>query len=334
MYIRHGMFDKADAMYRELFSEHKELIAEGPEYAYRAFIDYVMLYRRDLKYALQCYLDAKESFKDTDIEGFWELELMFYVNSFNDPERFETERKHFVEKGLVTEEAYHRTAFIAYLTNLNNAKALEHYNYIRQYPHWQDSGTGMVVAKKEEIYFLNWMGVLKPGCRPSLDSMGEEKAGEVREKYKTETWHSVMDRQFKNQFRVKKSIAMDAWSLYQLAEMDALDDIQSLDYVYVSHITVTRLLEELSKTNNLKIRIILEYIQLSDNIHIYTAGFKSQLEVRNVAQYHEFASTIAVAIEKDCVAVYGDPIVDDSIIEHFRNRIVRVNDLESLLAER
>lgn len=69
-------------------------------------------------------------------------------------------------------------------------------------------------------------------------------------------------------------------------------------------------------------------------IHIYTAGFKSQLEVRNVAQYHEFASTVAVAIEKDCVAVYGDPIVDDSIIEHFRNRIVRVNDLESLLAER
>lgn len=334
LYIRHGMFDKADAMYRELFSEHKELIAEGPEYAYRAFIDYVMLYRRDLKYALQCYLDAKESFKDTDIEGFWELELMFYVNSFNDPERFETERKHFVEKGLVTEEAYHRTAFIAYLTNLNKAKALEHYNYIRQYPHWQDSGTGMVVAKKEEIYFLNWMGVLKPGRRPSLDSMGEEKAGEVSEKYKTETWHPVIDRQFKNQFRVKKSIAMDAWSLYQLAEMNALDDIQSLDYVYVSHITVTRLLEELSKTNNLKIRIILEYIQLSDNTHIYTAGFKSQLEVRNVAQYHEFASTVAVAIEKDCVAVYGDPIVDDSIIEHFRNRIVRVNDLESLLAER
>ena len=53
-----------------------------------------------------------------------------------------------------------------------------------------------------------------------------------------------------------------------------------------------------------------------------------------MAQYHEFASTVAVAIEKDCVAVYGDPIVDDSIIEHFRNRIVRVNDLESLLAER
>ena len=70
------MFERADAMYQELFSERRELIEEGPEYAYRAFIDYVTHYKRNLKYALQCYLDAKEAFKDTDIEGFWELELM------------------------------------------------------------------------------------------------------------------------------------------------------------------------------------------------------------------------------------------------------------------
>ena len=75
-YIRHGMFERADAMYKELFSERRELIEEGPEYAYRAFIDYVTLYKRNLKNALQCYLDAKEIFKDTDIEGFWELELI------------------------------------------------------------------------------------------------------------------------------------------------------------------------------------------------------------------------------------------------------------------
>lgn len=62
-------------MYRELLSERKELIEDGSEYAYRGFIDYVTLYKRDLRYALQCYLDAKEVFHDTDIEGFWELEL-------------------------------------------------------------------------------------------------------------------------------------------------------------------------------------------------------------------------------------------------------------------
>ena len=92
------MFERADAMYQELFSERRELIEEGPEYAYRAFIDYVTHYKRNLKYALQCYLDAKEAFKDTDIEGFWELELMLYSGTFNNPERFELEENNLLIK--------------------------------------------------------------------------------------------------------------------------------------------------------------------------------------------------------------------------------------------
>ena len=46
----------------------------------------------------RCYLDSKETFRDTDIEGFWELELMLYSNTFNEPERFETERQSFLEQ--------------------------------------------------------------------------------------------------------------------------------------------------------------------------------------------------------------------------------------------
>jgi len=334
LYIRHGMFDKADAMYKELFSERRELIEDEPEYAYRAFIDYVTFYKRDLKYALKCYLDAKEAFKDTDIEGFWELELMLYSSSFNNPERFEIERRNFVAKGLVTEESYHRAAFIARLTNLDDVKTLEHYDYIRQCPHFLDPKTGMMISMgREEIYFLNWIGAVNPGFLPSPDSMMGTRAEEVRNQYKTEAWHRVIDKQLKNQFRLKKSVVIDAWSLYQLAEMNKLDDLQLMDYIYVSHLTVIRLLEELSRTNNLKIRIILSYIKVSDNIYIYSAGFKAQLEVRNITQYSEAASTIGVAIEKDCLAVYGEPVVDEKLIEHFGNRIIRVSDLDNLLVE-
>lgn len=175
-YIRHGMFERADAMYQELFSERMELIEEGPEYAYRAFIDYVTLYKRNLKYALQCYLDAKETFKDTDIEGFWELELMLYSNTFNNPERFEIERKQFVDKGLVTEESYHRVALIAHLANLNNIEAIEHNNYIRQCPHLVNPQTGLLIVSKEEMQFLNWIGAVKPDFLPPPDSMVEEHA--------------------------------------------------------------------------------------------------------------------------------------------------------------
>lgn len=333
LYIRHGMLDNADAMYKELLSERKELIEEGPEYAYRAFIDYITLYRRDLKYALQCYLDAKEAFRDTDIEGFWELELMLYSSSFNDPERFEVERRHFVDKGLVTEESYHRAALIAHLTNLNNVEAIEHNNYIRQYPHFLNPKTGMIVVSKEEIHFLNWIGAVKPGFLPPPDSMLEARAAEVREGYEKELWHRTIDKQFQNQFRLKKSIAIDAWSLYQLAEKNTLDDLQDMDCVYVSHMSVIRLLEELSRTSNQKIRIILNYLKAAENIQIYSAGFRAQLEVRNVAPYFEPASTVAVAIEKDCLVIYGEPTVDNQLIEHFGNRIVRVSELDNLLTE-
>lgn len=196
-YIRHGMFERADAMYQELFSERRELIEEGPEYAYRAFIDYVTHYKRNLKYALQCYLDAKEAFKDTDIEGFWELELMLYSGTFNNPERFELERKQFVDKGLVTEESYHRDAFIAHLANLNNIEAIEHNNYIRQCPHLVNPQTGLLIVSKEEMQFLNWIGAVKPGFLPPSDSMVEERAKEVQNSYACETWHRKIDVQLK-----------------------------------------------------------------------------------------------------------------------------------------
>ena len=330
LYIRHGMFDEADAMYSELLTKRKELIEDGPEYAYRAFIDYVTLYKRDLKYALQCYLDEKESFQDTDIEGFWELELMLYSNSFNAPERFEVERRHFVDKGLVTEESYHRAAFIAYLTNLNEVKAFEHNDYIRRCPHYLNPKTGSIVISLEEVHFLNWIGAIKPSFLPPADSMTNQRALEVKKVYEGENWHRTIDKQLQNQFALSKTIAIDAWSLYQIAEQNMLDSLEKFDDVYVSHMAIIRLFEELSRTNNVRIRILLNYLKRCSKIHIYSAGFKAQLEVRNVARYFEAAAAVAVAVEKDCFVVYGEPVADNDLIDHFGKRIIRVNEMNRL----
>lgn len=331
LYIRHGMLDQSDRMYRELLSERKELIEDGPEYAYRAFIDYVTMYKRDLRYALQCYLDAKESFKDTDIEGFWELELMLYSSSFNNPERFEVERKYFVDQGLITEEAYHRAAFIANLTNLNEEKAKEHNEYIRQYPHIVNPKTGMLIMNREEIHFLNWIGAIQPGFLPPYDSLNVFRAAEVRNGYNTETWHRVIDKQAVNQFNINKKIAIDAWSLYQLLERGKLDVLNGFDSVYVTHMTIIRLFEEYSRTNNPQVRQLLDSLKNNDKVMLYSAGFKAQLEVRNVTRYFEPHSTVAVGVEKDCMVVYGEPVVDDELVEHFGNRIIRVSQLKELV---
>lgn len=186
---------------------------------------------------------------------------------------------------------------------------------------------------KEEIHFLNWIGAVKPGFIPPPDSMLDERAREVQAQYEQEPWHRPIDKQLKNQFGLSKTIAIDAWSLYQLAANEILDTLESFECIYVSHMSNIRLFEELSRTNNIKIRILLNYLKSCSKVHIYSAGFKSQLEVRNVAQYFESASTIAVAFEKDCLAVYGEPVVDEELVSHFENRIIRSNELVKLIEE-
>ena len=326
LYIRHGMMDMADEMYKQLLAERKELISDEPEYAYRAFIDYVIMYRRDLKYALKCYVDAKKAFQDTDIEGFWELELMVHANIFNDPERFESERRPFLERGLITEEQYHRTAFIAYLTNLDEEKAREHNEYIRQYPHLVHPVTNMLLLNLEEIHYLNWIGEIQPNFSPPSFSMTESRASEIRVRYRNESWHRVIDSQMRHQFTTDKTVAIDAWGLYQLVEFRELDILGELDNVFVSHQSIIRLHEELSRTNNQKIRELQKFLRDCDRVKIWSAGFETQIEVRNVAEYTEAASCIAGGIEKDCLVVLGEPEVNADLREHFGNRIVRVND--------
>ena len=330
LYIRHGMMDKADGMYRELLAERKELITESPEYAYRAYIDYIIMYRRDLKDALQCYLDAKEAFKDTDIEGFWELELMVYTNCFNDPDRFEIEREPFLEKGLLTEEQYHRTAFIAYMVNLDEEKARKHNEYIRQYPHFVNPVTNMLILDRAEIFFLNWVGEIKPNFLPPPKSMIADGVDSVLARLRNETWHREIDQPTKNQFSIDKKVVIDAWSLYILAETGRLEELRRLDTVYVTHYTTTRLLDEISRTNNNKLRELLDFIKNLDNVQLFSAGFKTQITVRNVTLYTEMAGAVAAGIEEDCLTILGEPDMDKALVEKFSNRIIRFTDMDKL----
>ena len=78
---------------------------------------------------------------------------------------------------------------------------------------------------------------------------------------------------------------------------------------------------------------MLEYLKICNKVKIYSAGFKAQIAVRNVTQYFEPESTVAVAVavEKDCLMLYGEPIVDKELIEHFGNRTVRINDINKLI---
>lgn len=330
LYVRHGMLAESDAMYRELLTKRKELIADGPEYAYRAYIDYITLYHRDLKDALQCYLDAKEAFKDTDIEGFWELELMFLTNTFNDPDRFEVILKPFVEKGLLPEEKYHRMVFIANLVNLREKKAGELYAIISQYPHIVNPYNGMSVSGKEEIHYLSWIGAIKPGFIPPANSMQPMKAAEAVNRFKFENWHRSVNKALQHQFGVEKKIVADAWTLFILEETKGLEYLHRFDCVYVSHFTVIRLLEELSRVNSLVLRHIIDFIETDSVCQIVSPGFRAQIEVRKNANYNETATAVALGIEKDCVVVLGDLDLEDGLVDKYSQRIIRTDEMDKL----
>lgn len=330
LYVRHGMLDKADAMYRELLAERKELISDEPEYAYRAFMEYVTRYRRDMKDALKCFLDAKNTFHDTDMEGFWELELMLYTNTLNEPERFEIERKSFLERGLITDEQYHRAAFIAYLVNLNEEKAHEHNRYIKEYPHLVNPITKQLILQNEEIYFLNWIRAIYPAFIPSPKRMIERRASEIRRKYANENWHKEIAKSVLSQFEIDKTASIDAWGLYMLSDGDSLGILERFDRIYISHTSITRLLDELSQTNNEKLHALLGFIRGNDIFRLQSANFHTQLEVRNKVDYDEPATAVAMSVEKDCIAILGEPEINSTLVDRFRDRVIRVSDIERL----
>lgn len=331
LYIRHGMIDKADEMYKELLTERKELISDEPEYAYRAYIDFITLYHRNLRDALQCFLDAKDAFRDTDIEGFWELELMIYTNTFNNPARFETERLPFLERGLITEEQYHRGAFIANMVNLNREKAQEHHEFIKRYPHIINPMTHMVIMQREEIHFLNWIGEVKPSFLPPEKSMMEKQVDVVLRQLRTESWHRDIDSALRNQFDIEKKLVIDAWGVYVLAETGRIELLEKCERVYITHFSIIRLLEELSRTDNQSIRNLLDYVNEKSMFSLLSPSFKAQIDVRNKLDYVEPASTVALGVEQECLIVLGDPELEHGVQDYYGSMIIRVTDVEQLL---
>lgn len=331
LFIRHELFDYADEWYKKLFTENFDLIQDEQEMGYRSYIDYIVSYGRNLKDALRCYLQVKDSIKDSDISGYWELELMALTNTFNHPERFEEERWPFVEENLIPEDVFHRQAFTAYLANLNPLKTREHYCY-RPQVIVRDHLPPLRVIENYERDYLCLRGMLLPTDETAVNGISDKQIENIDCLYQCETWHKEISIRAKNLFAVKNEICLDSWSLLYLYYNDKLKGLlNEKDTIYLTHLSVIRLLDELSLSNNLYIRQLINVITESDNIQLRSPGFRNQLPVRDVMPYTEPSSTIALSREMDCAAIIGAPEIDDTFISHFKNEFARVSDLDKLM---
>lgn len=335
-YIRNGMLDKADMLYMELFDKHSELIKDEPEYACRGYIDYIVRYRRDIKNALRIYVDHKEEMKDSNLRDFWEHELMTYTGSFNDPDKFEEERNSFVQQGLIPEEEYHRIVLVAYMCNLNSKKAWEHFS--KDNPYFGvniQRPEAVTYLSKEGAQFLVWQKQYPPHKEVNWNGIIEKNIQKTLNAFRSETWHQKIDGvKERVNYKLDRSVAMDAWAVYLTAVECKLDTLKKFDCVYVTHSSITRMLEEMCHYENLYFTSALAYFEVLDNLKIVSPDFEYQLKVRDTgAEYFEPCSTVAIALEKNCAAVIGEPLLSRELINGFREIIVRPCDYDQLWKE-
>lgn len=335
-YIRNGMFDKADKLYEDLFYSQSvlPLIKDTLEYVCRAYIDYVVHYRRNIKNALRVFVDHKSEMKDFNLRDFLEHELMSYTCSFNNPEWFEEERYSFVQQELIMPEEYHRIILVAYMCNLNSQKAWEHFNKDNLFFGVNIQKPGyMPYLSREGAQFLVWQKKYPPHKEVNWNGIMEKNLNTTLEKIHSEVWHQEINNiKDRVNYKLEKCIALDAWAVYIIASENRLDTLEEFDCVYITHSTITRMMEEMTHYENIPFTAALAYFEELNNLKLVSPDFEHQLQVRETdAPYWEPCSTIAIALEKKCIAVLGEPALQKVLVEKFKDIIVRVCEYGELL---
>lgn len=332
-YKRNHMLDKADAMFESLFTEHTEYVESEPEYAFRAYIGYIIDYQRDLRKALHFYLLHKNEMKDEIVRELWESELMMCTNSFNNPDEFVEMRNVLVEQGLMPENEFHRISLVAYMCNLDSENAWKHFS--KENPMFGEFGqieNEGVFLTKEGAQFLVWQKKYPPHMEREWRGINIQEANAAKALFKREEWHlSPKSIANKLQYEIHKSIAIDVWGLYLLAVEEKLELLEKFDQVYVTHFSVCRMLEEITHFKNENIEVILAYLESAEHVKLQSPNFETQLRIRENVKYYEPCSTVAMAIEAEIPAVIGEPMLIQSLIDGFKNYIVRPDDLEKMM---
>lgn len=334
-YIRNEWLDKADKLYEDLFygQSSRKSPADIVEYACRGYIDYMVHKRRNIKKALKIFQDYRHELKDLNIRSFMEHELMSYTCSFNNPEDFEEERYSFVQQGLVPMEEYHRIILIAYMCNLNSQKAWEHFSkdnlLFGVNIHKQGS---IPYLTREGAQFLIWQRKYPPHKEENWDGIRKKYLSSTLKTLRSEVWHQDVEAvKERVNFKLERCIALDAWAIYIIACRNCLDTLEEFDRVYVTHSTITRMMEEMTHYENVLFTTTLAYFEELKNLELVSPDFEHQLKVRETEErYWEPCSTIAIALEKKCIAVLGEPKIQKTLIDKYKDRIIRACDYGEL----
>ena len=202
------------------------------------------------------------------------------------------------------------------MENLNGLKADEMFQALPNPP--------LRILTWEETKYLVWCEKIEPMNDPNWQGMLPEKISEMLEQYACEAWGDAATKtKLMNRFKINRVCVLDAWTLYFLAVQGKLNHLGQLDTVYVPHIAVDHLLNEISRRANPPARAALNFMNTCSNICICSPDFSSQLKVRENVFYDEPASVVALALEKECIAIIGDPYTGKDLLSTFFADILR-----------
>ena len=116
-----------------------------------------------------------------------------------------------------------------------------------------------------------------------------------------------------------------------LAVEEKLELLEQFDQIYVTHFSVSRMLEEITHFKNENMEVILAYLESAEHVKLQSPNFEVQLKVRENVNYYEPCSTIAMAVEAEIPAIIGETMLAQNLIDRFKNYIVRPDDLEEMM---
>lgn len=247
--------------------------------------------------------------------------------------KMEAIRNVLVEQGLMPENEFHRISLIAYMCNLDSENAWKHFSketpLFGKFDKAENEG---VLLTNEGARFLVWQKKYPPHMEREWRRINIQGANAAKALFEQEEWHlSPKSIANKLQYEIHKSIAIDVWGLYILAVEEKLELLEQFDQVYVTHFSVSRMLEEITHFKNENIEVILVYLESAEHVKLQSLKFETQLRIRENVKYYEPCSTVAMAIEAEIPAVIGEPMLIQSLIDGFKNYIVRPDDLEKMM---
>lgn len=321
-YLRHGMIDKAREMYNSVFDERSYLMADLPEYFYRAYIDFIISNRLDLTSAIRCLVEKKKDFKDLYIYLSFEMDLNFATTTFNDPDGMLENSALLLEEGLLDQETYRRRCLIIHMLNCKPMAA-------EKYAAWTNGGDPRK-GTLEEGELLAWKGapIIE---NPYWVGMGWRDIEKAYKQYEEEEWlHDPREVLKKCDTEHNKTIVVDLWMLFILEMSQKLGCLQVFDVVYVTHSTIAMALLEIVNIRNEDVRSILAAFQIFTSFRFQSPTLEEQLEVRNPDyEFMEVHSACLLAKEMKCPALIGE--FRFMIPEVLQANVIRPTGIEAAL---